>query len=58
MKARFWLMLAPPPACWTGTDCTDSSVSVFRLYNNNITDVGAKLVAHIVEECPKLAVLK
>lgn len=42
------------PACWTGSDC----VSVFRLYNNNITDVGAKLVAHIIEECPKLAVLK
>lgn len=29
-----------------------------RLYNNNITDAGAKLVAQIIEECPKLRVLK
>uniref|UniRef100_A0A3P9J6S6 Nucleotide binding oligomerization domain containing 1 n=1 Tax=Oryzias latipes TaxID=8090 RepID=A0A3P9J6S6_ORYLA len=35
-----------------------SRMTVVRLYNNNITDVGAKLVAHIIEECPKLAVLK
>lgn len=29
-----------------------------RLYNNHITDVGAKLVAKIIEECPKLRVVK
>lgn len=29
-----------------------------RLYNNNITDAGAKLVAQIIEECPKLRVVK
>lgn len=29
-----------------------------RLYSNHITDVGAKLVARLVEECPRLRVLK
>ncbi|XP_024123370.1 nucleotide-binding oligomerization domain-containing protein 1 isoform X1 [Oryzias melastigma] len=38
--------------------CKHKVVEILGLYNNNITDVGAKLVAHIVEECPKLAVLK
>lgn len=30
----------------------------YRLYSNHITDVGAKLVAQIIEECPKLQVVK
>ena len=33
-------------------------IFALRLYNNNITDVGAKLVAHIIEECPKLRIVK
>ena len=31
---------------------------IHRLYSNQITDVGAKLVAQIIEECPKLRVVK
>lgn len=33
-------------------------IFAFRLYSNHITDVGAKLVAQIIEECPKLRVVK
>lgn len=33
-------------------------VSTCRLYSNHITDVGAKLVARVIEECPKLQVVK
>uniref|UniRef100_A0A8C7CSY8 Nucleotide binding oligomerization domain containing 1 n=1 Tax=Oncorhynchus kisutch TaxID=8019 RepID=A0A8C7CSY8_ONCKI len=33
-------------------------VEVLGLYNNLITDIGAKLIAHIIEECPKLRVVK
>lgn len=29
-----------------------------RLYSNHITDVGAKLVARVIAECPRLRVLK
>ena len=38
--------------------CQKKCISVYRLYNNHITDVGAKLVAQIIEECPKLAIVK
>lgn len=29
-----------------------------RLYSNHITDVGAKLLARVIEECPRLRVVK
>lgn len=29
-----------------------------RLYKNHITDAGAKLVAQIIEECPRLITVK
>uniref|UniRef100_A0A3Q2DHT9 Nucleotide-binding oligomerization domain containing 1 n=1 Tax=Cyprinodon variegatus TaxID=28743 RepID=A0A3Q2DHT9_CYPVA len=34
------------------------SASGHLLYNNNITDAGAKLVAQMIEECPQLAIVK
>lgn len=33
-------------------------VSTCSLYSNHITDVGAKMVARVIEECPKLQVVK
>ncbi|KAM6967832.1 nucleotide-binding oligomerization domain-containing protein 1 isoform 2-T2 [Aplochiton taeniatus] len=33
-------------------------VEILGLYNNLITDVGAKLVAQMIEECPKLRTVK
>ncbi|XP_044063117.1 nucleotide-binding oligomerization domain-containing protein 1 isoform X1 [Siniperca chuatsi] len=38
--------------------CKHKVVEVLGLYNNHITDVGAKLVAQIIEECPKLRMVK
>lgn len=38
--------------------CQHKVVEILGLYNNNITDVGAKLVAQIIEACPKLRVVK
>ncbi|XP_070822368.1 nucleotide-binding oligomerization domain-containing protein 1 isoform X1 [Chaetodon trifascialis] len=38
--------------------CKHKVVEILGLYNNGITDVGAKLVAQIIEECPKLRILK
>ncbi|KAM6909734.1 nucleotide-binding oligomerization domain-containing protein 1 [Xenentodon cancila] len=38
--------------------CKHKIVEALGLYNNRITDAGAKLVAQIIEECPKLAVVK
>ncbi|KAM8870752.1 nucleotide-binding oligomerization domain-containing protein 1 isoform 4-T4 [Spinachia spinachia] len=38
--------------------CIHKVVEVLGLYNNCITDVGAKLVAQIIEQCPKLRVVK
>ncbi|XP_053182751.1 nucleotide-binding oligomerization domain-containing protein 1 [Scomber japonicus] len=38
--------------------CKHKVVEVLGLYSNHITDVGGKLVAKIVEECPKLRTLK
>ncbi|XP_008298980.1 nucleotide-binding oligomerization domain-containing protein 1 isoform X2 [Stegastes partitus] len=38
--------------------CKHKVVKTLGLYNNHITDVGAKLVAQIIEECPKLRVVK
>ncbi|XP_029359582.1 nucleotide-binding oligomerization domain-containing protein 1 isoform X2 [Echeneis naucrates] len=38
--------------------CKHKIVEVLGLYSNHITDVGAKLVARIIEECPKLRVVK
>ncbi|KAM3613955.1 uncharacterized protein V6R79_007594 [Siganus canaliculatus] len=38
--------------------CMHKVVVVLGLYSNHITDAGAKLVAQIIEECPKLRVLK
>ncbi|KAM9310623.1 nucleotide-binding oligomerization domain-containing protein 1 isoform 2-T3 [Pholidichthys leucotaenia] len=38
--------------------CKHKVVEVLGLYNNHITDVGARLVAQIIEECPKLRVVK
>lgn len=33
-------------------------LSACRLYSNHITDVGAQLVARLIEECPRLRVVK
>nr|XP_046255717.1 nucleotide-binding oligomerization domain-containing protein 1 [Scatophagus argus] len=38
--------------------CKHKVVEILGLYNNQITDVGAKLVAQIIEACPKLRVVK
>ncbi|XP_071769184.2 nucleotide-binding oligomerization domain-containing protein 1 [Centroberyx gerrardi] len=38
--------------------CKYKVVETLGLYKNNITDVGAKLVAQIIEECPKLRIVK
>lgn len=38
--------------------CKYKVVEVLGLYNNQITDAGAKFVAKIIEECPKLRVVK
>ncbi|CAL9705222.1 unnamed protein product [Knipowitschia caucasica] len=38
--------------------CKSKVVEVLGLYNNFITDAGAKLVAKIIEECPKLRTVK
>ncbi|XP_061570947.1 nucleotide-binding oligomerization domain-containing protein 1-like [Cololabis saira] len=38
--------------------CKHKIVEILGLYNNRITDAGAKLVARIIEECPKLAIVK
>lgn len=38
--------------------CKYKVVKVLGLYNNHITDVGAKHVATIIEQCPKLRVVK
>ncbi|XP_008322367.1 nucleotide-binding oligomerization domain-containing protein 1 isoform X1 [Cynoglossus semilaevis] len=38
--------------------CKYKVVEVLGLYNNQITDIGAKLVAQIIEECPKLRIVK
>ncbi|KAJ0065916.1 hypothetical protein NL108_000164 [Boleophthalmus pectinirostris] len=38
--------------------CKHKLVEVLGLYNNNITDAGAKRVARIIEECPKLRTVK
>lgn len=40
------------------TEIKTDIFSIYRLYNNNITDAGAKLVAQIIEECPQLEVVK
>ncbi|XP_049903663.1 nucleotide-binding oligomerization domain-containing protein 1 isoform X1 [Epinephelus moara] len=38
--------------------CKHKIVEILGLYNNEITDAGAKLVARIIEECPKLRTVK
>lgn len=38
--------------------CKYKIVEVLGLYNNHITDTGAKFVATIIEQCPKLRVVK
>lgn len=38
--------------------CKHKLVEVLGLYNNQITDVGAKHVAQIIEQCPKLRTVK
>ncbi len=64
-KATFWslgvrhcLLVPNKVQFWLNKSLTLICVFVFRLYNNHITDVGAKLVAQIIEECSKLRVVK
>uniref|UniRef100_A0A673BNC6 Nucleotide-binding oligomerization domain containing 1 n=1 Tax=Sphaeramia orbicularis TaxID=375764 RepID=A0A673BNC6_9TELE len=38
--------------------CKYKVVEILGLYNNHITDVGARFVAQIIEQCPKLKKLK